>query len=149
MTDFIYGYENWQKIYSQSSLEEKRLIWIYIKFSDGKNIYLKDYASWSLVKNFVQTNNLNIDSIGLRYKSHEIIVDTKDADGVYLVRSIKGEFGGSNKHCYTIGLIKNNKAHKTMWVTPELVEESSYIDDLENCFEEAIIYYGTAKTGTI
>jgi hypothetical protein len=66
-----------------------------------------------------------------------------------MVRSVKGEFGGSTKNCYTTGYLKNNVVHKTMWITPELVEESSYVDDLDNCFEEAIIYHGTGIKQTV
>lgn len=149
MTNFIYGYENWQKIYSSSTSQEKRRIWIYVKFSDGQDIYLKNYEDWLSVQEFVNKHKLNIDVIGLRYKSHEITVDTTGSEATYLIRSVKGEFGGSTKHCYTTGYLKDNKMYKTMWITPELVEESSYIDDIDNCFEEAIIYHGTTKTTTV
>jgi|688.fasta_scaffold03072_9 hypothetical protein len=151
MSNLVYGYENWQNVYSTLNSEDKKNVWIYIKFSNGQDVYLQHYANLSEVRNLVQTHNFNIDAIGLRYKSHEIIVDTKDSDAIYIVRSLKGEFGGNTKHCYTTGYLKNNQMHKTMWITPELVEESSYIDELDNCFEEAIIYHGerAKKTNAI
>jgi hypothetical protein len=33
-----------------------------------------------------------------------------------------------------------------MWLTPELVEDNSYEDDLNNCFEEALIYQNGKKS---
>jgi hypothetical protein len=48
--------------------------------------------------------------------------------------------GGTSRDCYTIGVINGDKAKKTMWLTPELIEDSSYEDDLNSCFEEALIY---------
>jgi hypothetical protein len=149
MTNFVYGFKNWQDIYRQSSSEEKNRIWIYVKFSNGQDIYLKNYEDWLNLKEFVGKNNLSIDTIGLRYRSHEVTVDTSGSDATYMVRSVKGEFGGSTKNCYTTGYLKNNVVHKTMWITPELVEESSYVDDLDNCFEEAIIYHGTGIKKTV
>lgn len=146
MSNFIYGYESWRKFYSSSAPIVKKNIWIYIKFSNDQEIYLKDYSDWGSVREFVDENNLDIHSVGLRYKSHQIEVDTKDSEAVYVVRSAKGEFGGSTKNCYTIGSLQNNKMNKKMWLTPELIEECSYVDDLDNCFVEAIIYHGTRKT---
>lgn len=148
MDKFVYGYENWKHAYSNSSQERKKDVWIRATLSSGSDIYIREYDNWIDFKSYIKSNQLKVLSIGLRYKSHEINVDTSKSDGVYVVRSIKGEFGGSSKHCYTIGHIIDNKVHKTMWITPELVEESSYIDDIENCFEEAIIIYDEAKTGT-
>jgi len=147
MTKLIHGYENWRQSYINASQEDKKNVWIYAKLNSG-DIYIRDYEDWFEFKNYIQSKNHKILSIGLKYKSHEINVDTTNADGVYVVRSIKGEFGGSSKHCYTVGYIIDGKVHKTMWITPELIEESSYVDDIENCFEEALIIYDKEQTGT-
>jgi hypothetical protein len=145
MNNFIYGYENWKSIYNNSPEEIQRQTWVYLKFSNQQEIYLKSYEDLKLVQDFVYTNKLNINAVGLRYKSHNIEIDTKNSEAVYIVRSAKGEFGGSTKNCYTVGTVNGDKVNKTMWITPELIEECSYIDDLDNCFEEAIIYHGTKK----
>lgn len=145
MNNFIYGYENWKNFYTTSPEETQRQTWVYLKFSNNQEIYLKSYEDLKLVQDFVYKNKLNIDTVGLRYKSHNIEIDTKDSDAVYIVRSAKGEFGGSTKNCYTVGMLNGDKVNKTMWITPELIEECSYVDDLDNCFEEAIIYHGTKK----
>lgn len=142
MTNLIFGYESWKKIYSTSPREKKYNIWIYAKLSDDKDIYLEEYKHWENLKQYCYDNKLNIIKLGLRYRSHQIETETGCAEAVYMVRSVKGEFGGLTKQCYTIGLLQENKVAKTMWLTPELVEESSFIDDIEDCFTEAFIYNG-------
>jgi len=78
--------------------------------------------------------------IKLQYRSNVIEVETKDCDGVYLVRSILGEVGGGVKNYYTIGALKDDIVYKGRWLTPELIEEEKVEEGLDNCFEEAIIY---------
>lgn len=149
MTNFIYGYDNWRKIYLQSP-ELKKNIWIFIKLNNDQDIYLSKYDHWFDLKKYILDKNYTVKELGLRYRSNQIVVNTEDCDGIYLVRSIKGEFGGRIKECYTIGKLKNNIVSKTMWLTPELIEESSFIDNIEECFEEAIIQYGQKiKTNTV
>jgi hypothetical protein len=149
MIDFIFGYENWRKVYSESP-ELKKNIWIYFQTSDNQDVYLKVYNDWFKVKSWLSNTNQKITKLGLRYRSHQIEVEVNNCDGIYLVRSIKGEFGGRTKECYTIGKIIDNQVHKTMWLTPELIEESSFIDNIEDCFEEAIIHYEQpSKTSTV
>jgi hypothetical protein len=140
MSKLIFGIDNWKSIYSELPREEKYCIWIYAKLSDNKEVYIKEYDGWFELKKYCATNKINIISIGLKYRSHQIEKECVDTDAVYVVRSVKGEFGGVTKQCYTIGLIKDNTAQKTMWLTPELIEENTYTDNIESCFSEAIIY---------
>ena len=84
---------------------------------------------------------MTIIKIGLRYRSHLIKQDASKAQAVYVIRSVKGEMYGVTKECYTIGLLdKNNEMHKTMWMTPALVEEMKTVDSINDCFEKAIVY---------
>lgn len=144
MNKYIFGYENWKKIYS-SSLENKKKTWIFLKTSDDKEIYLREYSDWLSIQEYIISNSVTIKSIGLRYKSNYIDVDTSSADGVYLIKSAKGEFGGKTKQCITIGRLFGNKVEKIMWLTPELIEEGSYTDDIEECFLEAVVYNDKEK----
>lgn len=140
MNNLIFGYDSWVKKYSESPREKKYNIWIYAKLNDNKEVYLEEYKHWQDLKKYCYDNTLNILTIGLRYRSHQIESDSSCAEAVYLVRSVKGEFGAATKQCFTIGLLKNNKVEKTMWITPELIEENFFIDNLEDCFEQAFIY---------
>lgn len=140
MTNIIFGFDNWQKIYSKLPREDKYNIWIYALLSNGQEIYIPEYKLWFEFKKYCEEKSLKINKVGLRYRSHQIEQKTDCVDGVYVVRSIKGEFGGVSKQCYTIGLIENDNVNKTMWLTPELIEESTSIEKIEDCFEEAIIY---------
>lgn len=137
----IFGFDNWKNIYSNLSREDKYKIWIYANLSNNQDIYLDDYEEWLKFKQYIKDNKCKILKIGLRYRSHQVEQDLSCADGVYVVRSVKGEFGGPTKHCYTIGIVNNNIVEKTMWITPELIEEANFVDTLENCFEEALIIY--------
>ncbi|NBO99224.1 MAG: hypothetical protein EBU90_03730 [Proteobacteria bacterium] len=135
---YIFGIENWRKAYSSGNKHKN--IWIVIETSKDDIVYLEEYSQWLTFKDYCKDNKLKINSIGLQYKSNLIKTDTTQADAVYLIRSVKGQMGGVSRDCYTIGIAKNGKVQKTMWLTPELIEDNSYEDDLENCFEEALIY---------
>jgi len=138
---YIFGYDNWKKHYASLNYKDRRNVWIFIKTTDGKEIYLRKYEDWLDFQEFVDENNLHIESLGLKYKSNKIEVDTSDSDGVYLIKSVKGQFGGKSKQCYTTGIVKNGTIKKTMWITPELLEDQTYTDNIENSFEEAIVYH--------
>jgi len=141
---YIFGIENWRKAYASGNKHKN--IWIVIETSDNNVVYLEQYDQWLTFKNYCSENKLNINSVGLQYKSNLVSTDTKNADAVYVIRSVKGQMGGVSRDCYTIGIINGNKAKKTMWLTPELIEDSSYEDDLNNCFEEALIYQNGKKS---
>jgi len=146
MNKYISGFENWRKIYSSSTHEERKKIWICIETSDKIEIYLRQYEDWYLFQQYIDQNSLKINKIGLRYKSNIFYIDTVESDGVYLIRSVKGEFGGKTKQCFTVGLICGSIVKKTMVLTPELIEEQSYEDEVENCFKEAIVYHAKEKS---
>lgn len=135
--NYIVGIDNWSKVYSSNNNHKN--IWIVLDMSNGDTLYLKDYDEWLTLRQYCIENNLKINSVGLQYKTNLVKTDTSNKDGVYLIRSVKGQMGGSSRDCFTIGIIDGEKVKKTMWLTPELVEDSSYEDDISNCFEEAIV----------
>jgi hypothetical protein len=49
--------------------------------------------------------------------------------------------GGDAKETVTIGKIYGDVVEKSIWITPELVKEIEEKDQIESCFEEAIIYH--------
>ena len=87
----------------------------------------------------------NSNGISLQFKSNSVFIDTKDCEGVYLVRSIKGQIGGDTQHYYTVGTVLGSTVKKGMWITPDLIEEENFEDSIDNCFEEAIIYNHARK----
>ena len=68
-----------------------------------------------------------------------------DGDGIYFVRSVLGTIGMKTKEYFTVGVLKNKEVHKEMWLVPELLKEKDYVDQIENCFEEAMIRYEKKK----
>lgn len=138
----ITSYTDWLQEYRK----DKYNVWVRVILSNNQEYYLRDYNQWFEIKKICEENTLNVSKIGLQYRSHSIEVDTENADGVYLVRSMIGIMGETAKHSFTIGKIFGNKVKKQIWVTPELIEESSDEDSLEDCFIEAIIYNNVTKT---
>lgn len=133
---FITSYSQWLEEYKK----DKSKIWIRAILSNSQEIYLIDYSEWFNLKLYCSENKLSISKIGLQYRSHSIEVDTENTDGVYLVQSLIGSFGDSNKHTFTIGKLYKDIVKKTIWITPELIEQLHDEDTIESCFEEAIIY---------
>lgn len=135
---YIFGHDNWCKAYAKDS--NRRRVWIYFKTSEGTEVYLSEYEQWLTVQDYLDKYNITIKEIGLQYRSHRVSEQCSNKDGIYVVRSVKGELQGNTKHCYTIGIVKGSDVYKTMWLTPALVEESKVVDSIEDCFEEAIVY---------
>lgn len=137
MTNFITTHEAWLDEYRK----DKYKVWIRATLSNGVEYYLPDHSHWRILKDLCDTNKFQVHKLGLQYRSHFVEVDTKDTDGVYLIRSLIGRMGEQSKQSITIGKVYGNTVKKTMWVTPELIADLSDEDPVENCFKEALIIY--------
>lgn len=131
----ITSYDQWLEEYRK----DKYKIWLKATLSDATEVYMPEHKDWLKLKNHCEIKKLGITSVGLQYRSHSVSIDTSDSDGVYLIRSAIGTLGEVTKNTITIGKINGNKVHKTMWITPELIEEQKEVVDIDQCFEEAII----------
>ena len=137
MSKFITSHEQWLAEYHK----DKYKIWIRATLSNNIEYYLPDHNKWIELKSLCEKDKLKVSKLGLQYRSHFVEVDTSDTDGVYLVRSLIGRMGENSKQAITIGKVYGNIVKKTMWVTPELIEDLSDEDPVENCFSEALIIY--------
>lgn len=142
MTDYITTREGWLTEYRK----DKKLIWVRVVLSDGREIYFTDYKTWLSIKETCADEKLSVSIVRLQYKSHVETTNVSDADAVYLVRSLMGQIGGETKNYYTIGKLVDGVVLKSRWLTPELIVEEKIEDSLDNCFEEAIIYNHARKT---
>ena len=120
--------------------ENKTVIWIKVELTDGLEIFFHEYKTWEGVKKHCEEKSVFVKDFRLQFRSHEIKIDLSDANGLYFIRSVLGQMGGDSKDYYTVGVIKGDVVYKKMWIMPELVEEKSYEDDIDSCFEEGIIY---------
>jgi hypothetical protein len=137
MNSLIKNHEEWLIEYRK----DKYKIWIIVHLSNNEIIYLKDYSEWtSLLKEYCENNNLCIDTIVLRYRSNSIEIDTKGTKGVYLVKSVLGQMGQSNKYTLTSGKLIDDYVEKSIWLIPELIKHLEEQETIEHCFKEAIIY---------
>lgn len=142
---FITSYTDWLEEYRK----DKYKIWIRATLSDGKDYYLPEFSQWIDLKNLCQEHKLRVTKVGLQYRSHSIEVDANDADGVYLIRSLIGVMGENSKQTITIGKLYGDIIKKTMWITPELIEELQSEDNIEDCFKEVLILNYDTETRTI
>ncbi len=134
--------EKWLKQYRTN----KKAVWIRCKLTNGEEFNYDKFEGWRAIKDKCDKENLFLSELYLQYRSHTATIDiSEDVDGVYLIRSLLGAIGSDSKEYYTVGLVKGDNVSKKMWITPELVLDKEYEDEIENCFEEAIIYDKTKK----
>ena len=133
--------QNWLKQYRTN----KHAVWIRCKLTNGEEFNYDKFEGWRQIKDKCEKENLFLKELYLQYRSNKATIDIQNAEGVYLIRSMLGAIGAQSKEYYTIGLINGETVSKKMWITPELVLDKEYEDEIENCFEEAIIYDKTKK----
>jgi len=133
--------DKWIKSYRTN----KRAVWIRCKLTSGEEFNYDDFSGWRTIKNKCEKENLFLSQLYLQYRSHKCKIDVSDAEAVYLVRSVLGQMGGDTKNYYTVGTLIDGTVYKKMWIVPELIVDKEYEDEIENCFEEAIIYDKTKE----
>ena len=121
-------------------------MWIKCELTDGSKHYHDHFSGWIKIKELCNENSCFIKDLKLSYRSHEVNIDVKDADAVYLIRSSMGQMGHKTKNMYTTGVLKKDVMYKKMWLIPELVVEKELEDKLSECFEQAIIYNEKKKS---
>jgi len=132
---------NWISCYRTN----KNAIWIKCVLTNDEEVYLASFKDWPALANRLENERLFFKKLSLQFKSHEVMLDIENCQGVYLVRSVIGQLTGYTKETITFGKVSGNNIHKIVYMSPELIEEESYMDTLANSFEEAIIYDKTPK----
>ena len=122
-------------------VERKNTIWIILETSDGESIYLQHYEQWLTIQEYCNNKRVKIDSISLKWRTHSVETKTDDTDGLYVVKTAKGIIGGPTRDYYTIGKIYGDRVERTMWSTPDLLQDLSCEDKLENCIQKAVVIY--------
>lgn len=133
--------EKWLSQYRKN----KNAVWIRCKLTNGEEFNFDEFDGWKKIKEHCDKNQLFFLELYLQFRSNSKKIDLKNADGVYMIKSIKGQIGGVSTHYYTVGIINKDRVKKSMIMTPELVTEIEYEDSIENCFTETIIYDKTKK----
>jgi hypothetical protein len=141
----ITSYEQWLIEYRK----DKYKVWIRATLSNNTECYLPDHKEWMQLKEHCAANKLSVIRVGLQYRSNSIEIDTSDTDGVYLVRSLIGMMGETSRQTITIGKLYGTTVKKTLWITPELIEEISTEDHIDECFKEALILNYDKETRVI
>lgn len=104
---------------------EERSFWI-VHLSNGEILYQDDerYEEPAILrlKEYVESNNLSIIKIFIRFRSHWELAYEGISDGIYFRRSIKGGiFSEKNEHSLIIGHVQGNKAYCKKWIVPEII----------------------------
>lgn len=138
---YIFGKEQFLQVYRSLPEKDRKSIWIILSMSNGEEIYLQQYDQWLTIQSYCHATGLTIDKVSLQYRSHVVTKDTRNCDGVYLVKTVKGQMGGETKYCYSIGTVHGSTIKKTLWLTPELIEDLSFEDNVETCLSQALVIY--------
>ena len=96
---------NWLEQYRSN----KSAIWINVMLTNGQEFYYDKYDGWLSIKEKCEKEALFVKELTLQFRSHEVEIDLTDAEGVYLIRSAMGQFGGTTKNYFTTGILKLNK----------------------------------------
>ncbi len=141
MTNFL-NEKQYDSYYKSLPYESRSsVVWIFFIDDHDHKMYLKEWKDWLSVQDYCRKNKCNIDCIGLRYKGNEAKIEIPiDAQGVYLIKSARGQIGMESKATMTVGIIDQNIVHKTHYLLPELIEDLKFKDNIETCHEPAIVY---------
>lgn len=135
----------WATWYRANKNALKNKVAVKVMTSDNKHFFFHDYYEWFIVKEHCNKNRVKIKDFHLNFRSNRCMIDVEDSDGFYFIRSALGQPGKETKLYFTIGVLRNGIVKKKMYLLPELLKEKEYEDELENCFDEAMIYYETKK----
>lgn len=119
-------------------------IWI-VTQTESDTYYLQSFEDWLRFKKNCYNSNIKLKTVGLQYKSHHVKQDVSKADGAYLIRSVKANFGGESVDTFVTGVVNGDKVSKILWSIPSLIPEDEFEEDISKCFEEAIIYNNGEK----
>ena len=139
MDNIIIGERAWLDIYTSPDPRSDES-WIKCKLSNGEDLYSCLSDKITNIKKYCIENNTHIVNAGLQFRSNVLKQNTKDAEAVYLIKSVKGQMGGSTIYCVVIGVLENGIVKKNAYCTPELVKIYDAEDKVEDCFEEMLIY---------
>lgn len=119
--------------------ENKSAVWIKAQTTDGLYHYYDSFEGWLKLKAHCDELGVYFENLSLQFRSHRVPVDVS-GDAVYLVRAMRGRAGGESKQHYMVGTLKDGKVHKKLLSIPELEVVDTYVDSLDQCFSEALIY---------
>lgn len=69
-SELIFGQDAWQKYYF--ALKTKDEVFIFADLVKAGKVYLTDYNSYAILKNYCKENKDFVKSIGLQFRSHTI-----------------------------------------------------------------------------
>lgn len=133
--------EKWLQAYRTN----KDAVWIKCKLTNGDEFFYDHHIGWKMIKNECDKKGVFVEEMYLQFRSHEVTIDVAEAEAVYLIRSVMGQMGGESRQYYTTGRLEDDKMRKQMWLIPELIVEKELLDEIDECFEEAIIYHEKTK----
>lgn len=128
--------EEWLKAYRSN----KQAIWVKVQLTDGSWHFKDSHKGWLEIKKICEDTGESVEWMALQFRSHEVILDDLNGDGIYFIRMVMGFPGAKDRHYYVVGKVKGDLVHKRIFILPELVVDKTYTDHIDDCFEEAIIY---------
>ncbi len=97
-----------------------------VELSNGLTVYQNDSdecpSSWLSLKAHVETENLYLKNLILRFRDHtEVVAD--DREGYFFIKSVTGHITGWNQHFYVAGFLHDDLLYGYRWIIPELIRD--------------------------
>lgn len=126
---------------------ERQAHW-YVTLSNGQTVYQDDenpiyneHSAWLRLKKYVESNNLAITSMFVKFRSHVVCVfnNTDNVDGVFFRHSALGSWGNPKTTLfYVIGVVKNSELRVWKYQVPEIEIFGTETRPIEDSLESII-----------
>jgi hypothetical protein len=112
--------------------------WV-VLLSNGETIFEDDNrqgmdppSAWKRLKAYCGANGLHVVEMWLQFRSNRVMVEPRDADGYFLVKSVYGFWGDADTHhAYIAGALVDGIVHATKWKVPELTAIEDQVREVD------------------
>lgn len=126
-------------------LDKDKPYWSCI-LSNGETVYQDDERhgpedrAWLRLKDYCKENNLTVEKVYIRFRSHVELALTNTGDGIFHRRKALGSPLDKTRYYYLFGVVKGDKIDVAHWRVPEVILEESDERDIEEDHKEFIIW---------
>jgi hypothetical protein len=115
-----------------------RMRWVVV-LSDGQTVYedddrpgIDEPSAWKRLKIYCSENSVNIVEMWLQFRSNRVMIEPRNANGYFLIKSAYGIWGDTETfHAYIVGILIDGVVQTVKWKVPELISmesETRYVD---------------------
>jgi len=127
--------------YKTLSEKDRRKVWIVLFPESGQEIYLQNFKDWPDALKYLREKKIRLKNLGLKFRTHMIEYAVEGSEGVYISQTAKGTMGGKTINCFSLGFVKDNIVHRTLYTSPDLTPDLQLEDNVEDVIQEALLIY--------